>query len=244
MNYSSDAAEQVVRISLNGIEYVARLSGEAAKRIAALIYAVMKDQKKTRGKTRLTAMMKSEKPLKVFGVRDDELQRFCEEAKKYGVLYCVLKDRKANDGITDLFVRAEDASKINRIYERYNFTKIVMANVKTDIALGRKSEIPGMTEKEEKTPESINDAINGFLKNVVHQSEKQETENANPSLARTMESSRSVPTSGPGLKRETADTSRSQNKPSVKKELESIKAERSMASKAKTISKSRKGRER
>jgi hypothetical protein len=50
---------------------------------------------------------------------DNELEKFCREAKKYGVLYCVLKDKTDTDGHTDVFVRAEDASKINRIFERF-----------------------------------------------------------------------------------------------------------------------------
>ena len=62
-------------------------------------------------------MLRSGKKLKVFAVKDSDLQLFCREAKKYGVLYCVLKDRDATDGLTDIMVRAEDASKINRIFE-------------------------------------------------------------------------------------------------------------------------------
>ena len=107
-----------MRMSLNGVEVAAKISGKAAERLAVLLYAVLRDQKKTRGKIRLTNMLKSGKELKVFAVKDGELQKFCEEAKKYGVLYCVLKDRDATDGITDIMVKAEDASKINRIFER------------------------------------------------------------------------------------------------------------------------------
>jgi len=33
--------------------------------------------------------------------KDSELAKFCTEAKKYGVLYCVLKDNKAGDGLTE-----------------------------------------------------------------------------------------------------------------------------------------------
>ena len=94
MSYSSgEAAEQVVRMTLNGVEVAAKISGKAAERLAVLLYAVLQDQKKTRGKTRLTSMLKSGKELKVFSVSDGELERFCREAKKYGVLYCVLKDK-------------------------------------------------------------------------------------------------------------------------------------------------------
>ena len=115
-SYSGDAAEQVVRMSLEGAEVAVKLAGTGAKQLAMLLYAVLKDQHKTRGKIRLTNMLRSGKELKVFAVKDTDLQRFCTEAKKYGVLYTVLKDRDANDGLTDIMVRAEDASKINRIF--------------------------------------------------------------------------------------------------------------------------------
>ena len=48
MSYSSgEAAEQVVRMTLNGVEVAAKISGKAAERLAVLLYAVLKDQKKT-----------------------------------------------------------------------------------------------------------------------------------------------------------------------------------------------------
>ena len=77
-------------MSLSGIEVAAKISGQAAERLAVLLYAVLRDQKKTRGKIRLTNMLRSGKELKVFAVKDEDLKKFCDEAKKYGVLYCVL----------------------------------------------------------------------------------------------------------------------------------------------------------
>ena len=62
MSYSSgEAAEQVVRMTLNGVEVAAKISGKAAERLAVLLYAVLKDQKKTRGKTRLNSMLPAER---------------------------------------------------------------------------------------------------------------------------------------------------------------------------------------
>ncbi len=133
MNTSGDAAEQVVRMSLEAAEVAARISGAGAKQVAVMLYAIMKDQKKTRGKMRLTNMLKSGKELKVFAVKDKDLTRFCTEAKKYGVLYCVLRDRDANDGITDVMIRAEDVSKVNRIFERFNLSTVDMASIKSEL---------------------------------------------------------------------------------------------------------------
>ena len=95
MTNSGDAAEQIVRMSLEGTEVALKLSGSAAKNIAAALYTIAKnaDRNKTKGHQRLSAMLKSGKELKVFAVKDGDLQKFCEEAKKYGVLYCVLRDK-------------------------------------------------------------------------------------------------------------------------------------------------------
>ena len=48
MNAGGDAAEQVVRMSLEGVEVAARISGEGAKQLAILIAAVLKEEQKTK----------------------------------------------------------------------------------------------------------------------------------------------------------------------------------------------------
>ena len=134
MNTSGDAAESIVRMSLQGLEVAVRLSGSGAKNIAALMIAILKDQKQTKGKTRLTNMLKSGKELKVFTVKEEDLRKFTEEAKRYGVLFCALKSRgKSVDGMVDIMVRAEDASKINRIVDRFIrlLLKVKFKNQKT-----------------------------------------------------------------------------------------------------------------
>lgn len=147
MSYSGDAAEQVVRLSLETGEVAVKLAGEGAKQLAILLYAILREQKKTKGKTRLTNMLRSGKELKVFAVKDTDLQLFCREAKKYGVLYCILKDRDATDGITDIMVRAEDASKINRIFERFNLATVDMAEIRSEIERSRAAQ-------QEETPDA------------------------------------------------------------------------------------------
>ena len=139
MSYSGDAAEQVVRMSLETGDVAIRLAGSGAKQLAILLYAILREQKKTQGKTRLANMLRSGKELKVFAVKDSDLKLFCREAKKYGVLYCVLKDRDATDGITDIMVRAEDASKINRIFERFNLSTVDMAEIRGEIERSRET---------------------------------------------------------------------------------------------------------
>ena len=167
MSYSGDAAEQVVRLSLETGEVAVKLAGEGAKQLAILLYAILREQKKTKGKTRLTNMLRSGKELKVFAVKDSDLQLFCREAKKYGVLYCVLKDRDATDGITDIMVRAEDASKINRIFERFNLATVDMAEVRQEIEQSREAQQNAAPEApaaaEPMTEQEVDDLLDAML---------------------------------------------------------------------------------
>ena len=167
MSYSGDAAEQVVRLSLETGEVAVKLAGEGAKQLAILLYAILREQKKTKGKTRLTNMLRSGKELKVFAVKDTDLQLFCREAKKYGVLYCVLKDRDATDGLTDIMVRAEDASKINRIIERFGLATVDMAEVRREIEQSRQEQKNDAPEApaaaEPMTEQEVDDLLDAML---------------------------------------------------------------------------------
>ena len=166
-SYSGDAAEQVVRLSLETGEVAVKLAGTGAKQLAILLYAILREQKKTKGKTRLTNMLRSGKELKVFAVKDSDLQLFCREAKKYGVLYCVLKDRDATDGLTDIMVRAEDASKINRIFERFNLATVDMAEVRREIEQSREAQQNAAPEApaaaEPMTEQEVDDLLDAML---------------------------------------------------------------------------------
>ena len=128
MNTGGDTADQVVRMSLQGIEVAGNIAvkagGMAAKSLAATLYAILTDKKKVKGKARLDSLLKSGKELEVFAIRHEDLKTFCTEAKRYGVLYSVLKEKNNTDGICDIMVKVEDAPKIARIIEKFELAKI------------------------------------------------------------------------------------------------------------------------
>ena len=136
MTNSGDAAEQVVRLSLEGTEVALRLTGSAAKNIAAALYTIYKDRdtRKIKGQQKLTSMLKSGKELKVFTITDKNLKTFAKEANRYGVVYSALKGKENDsDHMVDILARAEDASKINRIVERFNLSAVDSASIKEEI---------------------------------------------------------------------------------------------------------------
>lgn len=182
MNNGGDAAEQVVRLSLEGFEVAARLSGSAAKNIALLLVSVLKQEQKTKGKARLTNMIKSGKELKVFSIPQKDLKKFTEQAKRYGVLYCVLRDKntKGENAPVDIIARAEDASKIQRIVERFELGKVDKASIVSEAekAIADREAV----EKEKPTKSKSEIIMEEAVRNPM---QKEERANANPSVAKT-----------------------------------------------------------
>ncbi len=219
MNTSSDAAEQIVRMSLEGFQVTAKVVGSGAKDVAALLIAIMKDKRKTAGKTNLTNMLKSGKELKVFSVRKDELKKFTEEAKRYGVLYSLLlnKKDKSSDSIVDIMVRSEDAAKINRIVEKFKLSSYDETTIRSEI------------EK------SINDRTSkdrGVKTKPIEEKQKEEQQTApirkeeqslNPHLAKTEKNPQSKPSSK--MLKTSDQGTKLKDKPSVKEKLNKAKEE-------------------
>ena len=239
MNTGGEAAEQIVRMSLEGFEVAAKITGAGAKNIAILLYSILKEEQKTKGKARLTNMLRSGKELKVFTVKSGDLKKFTQEAKKYGVLYCVLADRGNKDpnAEVDVIARAEDASKISRIVERFNLASVDAASIVTEAekSKGAKGKLKdaktagekdagakdgqpepdiGVEEKAEK--DRLMDALRG--KPV-----KKEENAPNPSLAKTEKSPLSEPTLKQQRKSAEGATMTKAEKPSVREELRKIK---------------------
>ena len=123
---TSESADELVKIYLEGVETVLRISGTGAKNIAMALIAMSKERTQTKGKTRLTNMLKSGKSLDIFTIKAEDLKKFSQEAKKYGILYCALANKRNNkiDGMVDIMVREEDGAKLNRISERFNFKDV------------------------------------------------------------------------------------------------------------------------
>lgn len=226
MNGSGDAAEQVVRLSLEGTEVVLKLTGTAAKNIAAALYTIMKnrDNNKIAGHQRLTAMLKSGKELKVFSVGEKHLKQFTKEAKRYGVVYCALKGTEPTpDGLVDIMCRAEDASKINRIVERFKMATVDAASIKHDVEQSRAAKAPTAPEQAKPEKAAEERLVDDLMGKPVR---KEERESPNPSAARTEKSPPSAPTSGKQVRTGEGTSKKAEARPSVREELREIRASR------------------
>lgn len=241
MNTSGEAADQVVRMSLEAGEAALKISGTGAQQLAVLLYTILKEQKKTKGRARLETLVRSGKPLTVFSVKESDLKQFVQEAKRYGILYCAVRDPKGSrDGMVDIMVKEEDAPRINRIVERFQFASVTeAAQIKTEIQKSReeKSHAKAKGGKTSNAPDELQKAQPEKLKEeqlldelLGTPAKKEETKQKNPSLAKTEKSHPSEPISGK-QGRSAGGTSKPYRpqppeKPSVRKELREIQAAR------------------
>lgn len=223
MNTSGDAAEQIVRMSLQGVEFVGKMSLDGAERLMKILLSEIKAPKRTKGKASLSTMLKSNKPIKVFELKDEDLKKFCQEAKKYGVMYHVLKDKDTNDGKCDIMVRAEDSAKVNRIFQRFNLGANNKATIRANLDKNRSSiKQPREKEKPEKSAEDL------FIEELFSKpQQKEQTTSENPSLAKTEKSHLSEPTSkSNNSQQKTIQTKDKSSRPSIRAQLKEIEEKR------------------
>ena len=230
MNTSADAADQVVRMSLNGAEVALKVSGKGAVEISRLLIKALKSSKnqqhKTKGSIRLNNLVRSGKKLDVVEIADGQLKRFCETAKKYGILYTVLKDRNANDGKTELMYKAEDKEKVGRILKKLGLTTVDMAQVKDEVERDMSGQAP--PERTDITEKEADEFIDKLMEKG--NPSKEEGQNENPIQTRTESRDRSVRFSKEKEKvtsRDSSDAPERGRRKSVRKELKEIKDEQS-----------------
>ena len=255
MNTSGEAADQVVRMSLEVGEAALKITGAGAKQLAVILYAIMKEQKKTKGRARLETLVRSGKPLTVYSVKESDLKQFVARAKRYGILYCAVRNpRGSKDGMVDVVVKEEDAPRINRIVERFKFASVSeAAEIKDEIEKSReassgKTRLDTGKPKQKGEPSQEQKAMSGkspaapqqerpeksqedrLMDELFGESVKKEGKQQNPSLAKTEKSRLSEPISVRPDKT-VEGTSKLYapsvpKKPSVRKELKEIQAAR------------------
>ena len=245
MSISSDSAEQVMKIMLEGEEICLKATGKAAIEILKYVAVFLKSHQQTQGKTKLINLVKSGKQLDFFGVKKEDLPIFMKEAKRYGILYSALVDKKNKNtedknesdnknGNVDIIVKSEDSSRVNRIVKKCRIATVVdEGELKAEITKAREE------KQNAKVPEAKEIGVE--QKDIgVKEKEKEE-------LAPVQKEEKQVPlaekNSQESLLKNSSKTLRKQEgntnmkKKSVREDLKEIKEE--LAKENKTSSKSK-----
>lgn len=123
MDNGSKEATEVIRLTMDGMQLMLRLSGTLTKELMEFFAALQKKEGiKTSGKQNLKKLLASGSELKVFTIKGtDKFKVFAKEAKEWGVVYSVIKRTEAdrNSEIYEVLIKAEDAAKLNRMIEKF-----------------------------------------------------------------------------------------------------------------------------
>ena len=223
MNTSGDAAEQIVRLSLEGTEVALKLTGSAAKNIAAMIYAVLKDQKRTKGKARIESMIRTERPMTAYTLKREDCAEFQKRAKEYGIMFCPIPYKKTDETV-DVLVFESDASRVNRIVERFKFSVVDTASIKRDIEKAKTEKTAPAAPEQEKPDKAADDRLLDDLLGAPIQ--KEENSPPNPEAAKTEKSRPSEPTSKKQSRTAEGTVKSPEERPSVREELREIRENR------------------
>ena len=219
---SSEAAESIVKMSLEGMEVAARITGTGVERIAVALLAMAKQKQMTKGKTNLNNMLKSGNPLQIFSLKQDELKKFHDESKKYGILYTALIDKKHPDidGLVDIMVRQQDAIRVNHIFDRFKLSAVNLADIRTEVEKDKMEEmLQDAKERGIEVKSNEEKLVDDIMSKPI---QKEENEVSNPNVAKTEKSPLSEPLSENKNKSGVASN---EQKPSVRETLKRIRKE-------------------
>ena len=213
-----------------------KLSGMAAKNFALFVYAVLKDQKKTHGKTWLVRMLKEQRPFKFFNVPTENMKEFAKEAKVHGLLYVPIRNRKKADRI-EVVVFADDASKIQRIFDNLGLDAVKAQAGEATIEKVQEQEkqvptAPGKTETVKTEQGEVEFEVGGFEDDFNIGPTQQDTaenftsgreKESNPPAVEKSPSEPSSPSKSSSPN--SINPKEPEHKPSVKQQLQEIRQE-------------------
>lgn len=118
-----EAADELVRIVLNGTEVAIKLTGSAAKNLAALLIAWSKKEKKVYGKTTMMKLLRSGDELQVLSLNREQYAQFKEMARKK-VLYAPFLNTKSDDGKVDVVISGKSVPLVNFILKKIGYGEV------------------------------------------------------------------------------------------------------------------------
>lgn len=134
---NGEAADEVVRIMLNGTEVALRLTGSAAKNLGVILYEWAKNNPKVTGKTSMMKLLRSGEELQVVTLTRDQYDQFKTLAKKQ-VLFAPFVNKEKNDGMVEVVISSRSLAIVNHILE--------------DIGYGKRTQVEEEPSKKENTP--------------------------------------------------------------------------------------------
>jgi hypothetical protein len=121
MEVSGEAADLVMKEGVQISEEAIKLLARGAKNLAALLYALAKDQKKLYGKVNMNRLLSEQRPIEVLPLRTEDFEEFKRRAKKVGLLFSTILDKKGDAPYLEILTNIDHLSQANYILEQMGY---------------------------------------------------------------------------------------------------------------------------
>lgn len=117
MDVSAEAADLVVKESLQATESAAKLLGSGVKNVAALLLALARDDYKVVGKTSSKRLAKDPAPAEVIRIKKEDMGQFQKLAKEFGVLFFFAQKKGNESGYVNVVSSQNYIPQLNAVME-------------------------------------------------------------------------------------------------------------------------------
>ncbi len=121
MDVSAEAADVVVRESLQATEAAAKLTLEGMKNVAALLLAIAKQDMKVVGQTTAKRLARDPAPAVVIPIKAEDKAKFQKLAKEFGVLYFFAQKKGNDNGMLNVVSNENYAALLNAIMQQLGY---------------------------------------------------------------------------------------------------------------------------
>ena len=121
MDVSAEAADVVVRESLQATEAAAKLTLEGMKNVAALLLAIAKQDMKVVGETSAERLARDPAPAVVIPIKAEDKAKFQKLAKEFGVLYFFAQKKGNDNGMLNVVSNENYAALLNAIMQQLGY---------------------------------------------------------------------------------------------------------------------------
>ena len=121
MDVSAEAADVVVRESIQATEAAAKLALEGMKNVAALLLAIAKQDMKVVGQTTAKRLARDPAPAVVIPIKAEDKGKFQKLAKDFGVLYFIAQKKGNDSGILNVVSNQNYAAQLNAVMEQMGY---------------------------------------------------------------------------------------------------------------------------
>ena len=121
MDVSAEAADVVVRESLQATEAAAKLTLEGVKNVAALLLALAKQDMKVVGQTTAKRLARDPAPAVGIPIKGEDKAEIQKLAKEFGVLYFFAQKKGNDNGMLNVVSNENYAALLNAIMQQLGY---------------------------------------------------------------------------------------------------------------------------